>query len=94
MTFQDLPDIAGANSVVILSTLTNITQARLIQYVVTGAGTVRVGNASTVGSTRGLPLPSGSGQLLPYVGQLDWWTLGSLGVYIPTGTTLSIALGI
>jgi hypothetical protein len=66
--------------------------ARAVQVVVLGAGTVRLGEAENVSTTRGLPMgtPFGS-QLLPYVGENCLWNLGGLAVYVPAGATACIA---
>ena len=89
---QNLPDIAGANTTVVL-TSPNIT-CRWVQFIVSGAGTVRIGGAS-VSATIGLPVPAGGGMFLPVQtadGQsTSPYSLGGLFAYIPVGATLSVA---
>lgn len=89
---NNLPDISGAGSTVAL-TSPNIT-ARWVQFIVSGAGTVRLGGA-TVSATLGLPVPAGAGMFLP-VQNADGlstspYSLAGIYAYIPVGATLSVA---
>lgn len=83
----NLADIAGAGTTVQLSA-TNI-QAKWVQFIVSGSGTVRIGQ-STVTANFGLPIPSGGGLFLPWPGQLNPYGLGATYAYIPAGATLSV----
>ena len=89
---QNLADITGSNATAALSP-TNIT-ARWVQFIVTGAGTVRIGQ-SNVSATLGLPIPAGGGMFLPVQtadGQsTSPYGLGGIYAYVPTGATLSVA---
>ena len=87
----NLADIAGANTTVQISS-TNAT-ARWIDFVVTGSGTVRIGD-SLSSSTRGLPVPTGSGYTTPPMNDQAGsppYSLAAFYAYIPTGATLSVA---
>jgi len=83
-----LADIAGANATVPIPTPVS---AKALLLVVTGSGTVRVGD-STVTVSLGLPITAAMGLVtLPVRGKGEWYAAGSLSVYVPTGTTLSVA---
>ena len=88
-----LPDIAGDNGVHNIGTLAfaNSLQnvAYWVQFIVTGTGTVRIGDSS-VSASRGLPVVAGGGMMLPYFGRTQQYTLGNISVYVPTGATLSV----
>jgi hypothetical protein len=85
---QNLADIAGANATVQITT-PNI-QARWIQFIVTGSGTVRIGGSS-VTSSLGLPVSAGGGMFFPYDSALQSYSLAGIYAYIPNGATLSVA---
>ena len=83
-----LADITGGNATVPIPTPVS-TKALLL--VVTGSGVVRVGDSTTTASV-GLPIISAMGIVtLPVRGKAEWYAAGSIYVYIPTGTTLSVA---
>lgn len=84
----NLADIAGSNAAAPLSS-SNVT-ARTVNFVVTGAGTVRVGD-STITSARGLPVTATLPLTLAYAGRDFSYSLAQLNAYVPTGSTLSIA---
>jgi hypothetical protein len=89
---QNLADITGTNSTVQIAT-PNIT-ARWVQFVVSGAGTARIGG-SNVSAVLGLPVATGAGMFLP-VQSADGlstspYSLAGLYAYIPAGATLSVA---
>jgi hypothetical protein len=92
MTLHDLPTIVGDNAVHALSAAG--INAKVVQVIVTGSGTVRLGGISTVSSSRGLPLPTGSAQFLPYTGNIEWWNLAQLAVYVPTGASVDVVYGL
>ena len=88
---EDLPDIVGSNATAPLAN-PNVT-ARWVQFIVTGAGTVRLGGPSA-GPTRGLPIPAGAGFLMPVQtqdgGSTSPYSLREINAYVPTGATLSV----
>lgn len=87
----NLADIVGANTTVQISA-TNIT-GRWVDFVVTGTGTVRIGDSTTT-SSRGLPVPTGSGYSTPPMNDQAGspaYSLASFYAYVPTGATLSVA---
>lgn len=95
MAFHTPPDIAGDSAVHNLGDYALAQgypglEARSVQFVVSGTGTVRVGDSNTT-SSRGLPIPSGGGLTLPYVGELAFYPLPGIYAYIPTGATLSFS---
>jgi hypothetical protein len=89
---QNLADIVGAGATVQVAT-PNIT-ARWVQFVVSGAGTVRIGGSS-VTSALGLPVAAGGGMFLPVLSQdassTSPYSLAAIYAYIPVGATLSVA---
>lgn len=89
---NNLPDIVGAGTTVPLCS-PNIT-ARWVQYIVSGAGTVRIGG-SNVSATLGLPVAAGGGMFQPVLSQdarsTSPYSLGGIYAYIPVGATLSVA---
>jgi hypothetical protein len=87
----NLADFTGANTTVQISS-TNIT-ARWIDFAVTGSGTVRIGDSATT-SSRGLPVPTGSGYTTPPMNDQAGspaYSLAAFYAYVPTGATLSVA---
>jgi hypothetical protein len=88
---QNLADITGAGATVQISN-PNIT-ARWVQFLVSGAGTVRIGGAN-VTANLGLPVAAGAGMFLPVQtadGQsTSPYSLAGLYAYIPVGATLSV----
>jgi hypothetical protein len=87
----NLTDIVGAGTTVQISS-TNVT-ARWIDFVVTGSGTVRIGDSLTT-ATRGLPVPTGSGYTTPAmieIGGAPPYSLAGFYAYVPAGATLSVA---
>lgn len=87
-----LPDIVGDNATHPLIAVASAARASWIQIIVTGSGTVRIGD-STASSTVGLPVAAGGGFMLPYRGQLTTYSLREVQVYVPTGATVSAAYG-
>ena len=88
---QNLPDIVGSG-IVVQITSPNLT-ARWVQFIVSGAGTARIGGAS-VSATLGLPVTAGAGMFLP-VQTADGfstspYSLAGLYAYIPIGATISV----
>lgn len=86
----NLADITGAGTTVQIAAL-NVT-ARWIDFVVTGAGTVRVGNSTTT-SSKGLPITAGSGYTTPPMNDTlgaPPYSLAAFYAYVPVGATLSI----
>lgn len=65
------------------------TRASIIQVIVSGAGTCRLGQGAT--ASLGLPIAAGDAQMLPFRGQLNWYDLGAEKIYVPTGATVSVA---
>jgi hypothetical protein len=88
----NLPDIVGAGTTVPLCS-PNIT-ARWIQFIVSGAGTVRIGGPN-VSAVLGLPVAAGGGMFQPVLSQdmhsTSPYSLGGIYAYIPVGATLSVA---
>jgi hypothetical protein len=85
-------DIAGDNAVHRLTTNTTA-QSCIVQVIVTGSGTVRVGD-STTSSTLGLPIAAGGAFMYPNPGQqLGCWRLAQIYLYVPSGATASVAYG-
>lgn len=88
----NLADITGAGTTVQLAS-PNIL-CRWVQFIVGGAGTVRIGQ-STVSATLGLPIPAGGGMFLPVQtadGQsTSPYGLAGIYAYVPVGATLSVA---
>lgn len=87
----NLADIAGAGTTVQLAT-TNAT-ARWIDFVVTGTGTVRVGDSTTT-STKGIPISAGSAYTTPAMYEVNGappYSLAAFYAYVPAGATLSVA---
>lgn len=82
-----LADIAGDNAA---HAITLPVAAKWIQFIVSGAGTVRLAD-STASSTVGLPIAAGAGQMLPPIGLKNHYQSNEVYAYIPTGATLSIA---
>ena len=98
-----MPDIAGANATVQIALVTSAngipygtlagapSPARWVQFVVTGSGTVRIGDSLTSAS-RGIPLTAGQGLCTsPYSSGSLAYQSGEFYAYIPSGTTLSVA---
>ena len=89
---ENLADIVGADSAVTIAT-PNIT-ARWVQFIVTGAGTVRIGGSNTSIAV-GLPVAAGAGMFLPVqtqdAGSTSPYSLREIKAYIPSGATLSVA---
>lgn len=83
----NLADIAGAGATV---QITFPVPAKWIQVIASGVGTIRVGDSTTT-SSKGLPLASGTGQMLPPIGIKNHYQSGELYAYIPNGATLSVA---
>jgi hypothetical protein len=79
-------DIAGDNGT---HSITFTGQARWVQFIVAGAGTVRIGGASSTSSTVGLPVAAGGGYCTP---SLSFYYSGEFSAYVPTGATLSYAI--
>jgi hypothetical protein len=92
MTLHSLPTITGDNAVHALSA--TAINAKIVQFVVSGAGTVRIGGLSDVSSSQGLPVPVGAAQFLPYTGNIEWWNLHQLAVYVPSGASVDVAYGL
>ncbi len=86
---HSLADIVGASaSAASISPASNIS-AQWVQFIVTGSGTVRLGDSNT-SSTRGAPIPAGGSQFFPYKGTSNFYPLAGIYAYIPTGATLSV----
>ena len=89
---ENLADITGANATAAVAT-PNIT-ARWVQFIVSGAGTVRIGGSDT-SATVGLPVAAGGGLFLPVQsqdsGSTSPYSLREINAYVPTGATLSVA---
>lgn len=86
-----LTDLAGSNTTVPI-TFPSGFGAWWVQFIVTGTGTVRLGD-STVTSSKGLPIPAGGGQYVaPAGGHSNFYGSGEFSAYIPTGATLSVAI--
>jgi hypothetical protein len=85
---KPLPDIIGDNAAHPLNAAGG--NAACIQIIVTGTGTVRLGDA-TVTSSLGLPIPAGGGQFLPVMSSTKWYSLNGTWVYVPAGATVSAA---
>ncbi len=84
------PDFTGANATVQI-TPSNI-QTCIVQVIVIGSGTARIGNSDT-SSTLGLPLvasTNGAGMNLPYPGS-QCYQLSFLYAYVPSGVTLTVS---
>ena len=88
----NLADIVGSGAVVQIAS-PNIT-ARWVQFILSGAGTARIGG-SNVTSTLGLPVAAGGGLFLPVQApdglSTSPYSLAALNAYIPVGATLSVA---
>jgi hypothetical protein len=92
LTLIPLADIAGDNAVHRLTTNLNA-RSCIVQLVITGSGTVRVGD-STTSSTLGLPFAAGGAFMYPNPGlQLGCWHLAQIYLYVPSGATVSVAYG-
>lgn len=64
-----------------------------IQFVISGSGSVRVGDPNT-SSSRGLPIPAGGGLLLSRSARglaEQGYNLDNVWLYIPSGATVSLA---
>lgn len=89
MQIISIEDIAGddvAHQVAALAT-----QAKWIQWIVGGIGTVRIGD-SHVSLTRGFPIPAGGGEFFPPIAEIgERYSLNQIYYLIPTGATLSIS---
>lgn len=83
-----LPDIAGGDATVGLGNPAGA-RASWVQFAVSGSGVVRIGDPDTTVS-RGLPLSSGDGMMLPWRGRLTWYAMDQLRAYIPSGATLTV----
>ncbi len=83
-----LADIVGAGTVVGLGAAPG-TRATWLQFVVSGGGTVRIGDSDTT-STRGLPVDAGGAFMAPYRGNLQWYPLDGIRIYVPVGATVSV----
>jgi hypothetical protein len=101
----NLADIAGTSSAVsiTLPNSANSIGARWVMFVVTGSGTVRVAGQSgatpttpgtpLASATLGIPVVAAFPLVLPTMGS-DFvrYQLNEFSVYVPTGTTLSVAI--
>ncbi len=87
-----LADFAGAGTTVAVSA-TRVS-ASWVQFVVSGTGPARIGD-STVTVSIGLPVLTGQGQMLPprRSPTIRFYNLALLYMYIPVGTTVSVAYG-
>ena len=91
MVTTPFPDFVGANSVQQITTDRN-RKAAWIQFIVTGSGTVRVGDFASVSATQGMPIPAGGGFFTPWRKQPESapYVLADFGMYIPVGASVSI----
>lgn len=79
-------DIAGANATV---QIVLPQAAKWVQFVVSGAGTARIGDATT-SSTSGIPVAAGGGGFFaPPLERFKAYQAREFFAYLPTGTTLS-----
>jgi hypothetical protein len=86
---QTIADIAGDNAVHVLSTA-NISAS--VVYLGAAGGPMRVGDLAHVGSARGVSVPTGGVLTLHGMDTpLGGHQLSTIAVYVPSGTTLTIA---
>jgi hypothetical protein len=92
MVITDLADIAGDNAV---HALAASGEARALFLTAVG-GPARFGSVATVGAARGVDLPTGVPVTIraSEADRTDRFNLTQMGVYIPSGTTLTISTGI
>lgn len=82
-----LPDMVGTGAAV---QIPNPVPATAVLLIVSGTGTVRLGD-STVTSSLGIPVVAGGGMLVPYRGRTKYYAAGDLWVWIPNTATVSPA---
>jgi hypothetical protein len=86
-----LIDITGAGTTVPIAFPTGFA-AWWVQFIVTGTGTVRLGDSTTT-SGKGLPIVSGAGMFTPIAsGEANFYHSNEFYAYIPTGATLSVGI--
>jgi len=85
---KTIADIAGNNAVHQLTT--NMQLFATAVYLGAVAGPIRVGDANTT-SARGVQVPTGGVLSLLPKENLPGYQLGGIYVYVPNGTTLTIA---
>jgi len=88
-----IADIIGANAKVQVFSAPNLTHqsAAVVVFVVTGSGTVRLGDTSVTASL-GIPIIAGSAPFVyPYHSLEGRYGLAQIYAYVPTGATLSVA---
>jgi hypothetical protein len=93
MQIYTIADIAGANAAVAIGTAPQ--QARALFLTATG-GKARFGDLANVAAAQGMELP----QDVPVIiraseaDKFDHIQLGQAAVYVPSGTTVTVAFGI
>lgn len=87
-----LPDITGADATVGLGNPAGA-RASWVKFIVQSNGPVRIGDTNTA-SDRGWPVSAGdaTGGILelPWRGQLTWYAMDQLRVYVPSGATVTV----
>ncbi|HYV62614.1 MAG TPA: hypothetical protein VE958_08060, partial [Bryobacteraceae bacterium] len=83
-------DIAGAGAAAAPISAT-AASAIAIQFAVSGAGTVRIGDANT-SATRGIPIAAGGADYWGAIPGAPRYELDRTYYYIPVGATLSITV--
>ena len=83
-----LPDIAGGDATVALGNPAGA-RASWVKFIVSNNGPVRIGDTDTA-ADRGWPVSAGGILELPWRGQLTWYAMEQLRVYVPTGATVTV----
>ena len=83
-----LPDIAGADATVGLGNPAGA-RASWVKFLVSNNGPVRIGDQNT-GVNQGWLISAGGILELPWRGQLTWYAMDQLRVYVPTGATVTV----
>lgn len=93
MTIQTLPDIAGANAKVQISSVPNSAARRL--WITALGGVARFGDVN-VGAARGVELATGVQYIFSAsdADDTDTIQLEQAYAYVPAGTTLTVSWGI
>ncbi len=82
-----LPDVAGDDAV---HQITLLNPATWVQFTVTGAGEVRIGDPANVSASRGIAITAISGWMSPPKGRGGYYGPTEFAAYIPTGAVLSV----